>query len=121
MRFFKNNTPMHSSNICSVYVLKENKIHRGITENSSVQTTINNQAKPPKSPFFKKSPKFQFLRFFKNNTPKNRSNICSFHLPKENEIHRRIIEQSSVQSSAPRCQQADRWTWFIGLIIPLNV
>ena len=36
---------MHSSNICSVYVPKENKINQGITEKLYVQTTINNDAK----------------------------------------------------------------------------
>ena len=94
--------------MCLFHVPKENKIHRGISEHSSVQTTINNHAKSPKSPFFKKSPKLQFLRFFKNNTPKHSSNICLFHVPKENKIHRGISEHSSVQSSAPRCRQTDR-------------
>ena len=75
LRFFRNNTHKHSSNICSFHVPKENKIHQGISEHSSVQTTINNHAKSQKSPFFKKSPKLQFLRFFKNNTPKHSSNI----------------------------------------------
>ena len=121
LRFFKNNTPKHSSNMCLFHVPKENKIHRGISKDSSVQTTINNHAKSPKSPFFKKSPKLQFLRFFKNNPPKHSSNICLFHVPKENKIHRGICEHSSVLSSAPRCRQTDRRTWFIGLIIPLNV
>ena len=35
--------------ICSFNVRKKNKIHRGIAENSSVQTTIDNYT--PKSPF----------------------------------------------------------------------
>ena len=37
--------------------------------------------------FFKNSLKFKFLRFCQNNTPKHSSNICSFYVPKENEIH----------------------------------
>ena len=87
LRFFEYNTPMHSSNICYVYVPKENKIHRGINENSSVQTTTNYHAKSPKSPFFKNQPKFQSSRFFKNNTPMHSSNIFSVYMLKENKIH----------------------------------
>ena len=109
-RFFKNDTPTHGSNIWLLHVQKENKIHRGISVHSSVQTTTKNQAKSPISPFFKNSPKFKCLRFFKNNTPKHSSNICSFYVPKENNIHRGISEHSSVQSSAPRCRQTDRRT-----------
>ena len=132
LRFFKNNTPKRSFNICLFHVPKENNIHQrigGISEHSSVQSTITNLAKYPKSQLFKKSHKFQFLRFFTNNTPKHSSIICLFHVPKENKIHRGTSEHLSVQSSAPRCRQTDRRTdgqtdrrtWFIGLIIPLNV
>ena len=56
---------MYSSIIWSVYVQKENKIHRGISEILSVQTIINNQAKSPKLPFFENSLKLPILRYLK--------------------------------------------------------
>ena len=99
LRFFKNNTPKHSSNMCLFHVPKANKIHRGISKHSSVQTTINNHAKSPKSPFFQNSPKVHFLRIFKINTPMHSSNICSVYVLKENKIYRGISENSSVQTT----------------------
>ena len=47
--FSKITKNIHGSNKCSVFVPQENKIHGGIIENSSVQTTINNHVKSPKS------------------------------------------------------------------------